>query len=650
MNIVYERVRAFDRLTIPYHLMRGRKVYVIEPFYIYHHQRNIVFYPDALPGFAMDLVKVRRIFMIQVDSFPVFDIHRGACNKAVENVESVYLVYRKKYARLIEEVIKALKSEDAEDIFKKRLCDRLACFYSFNDFLFTLQKELNQEKFFLYPDIDVYEYRRMKNILKSGLSPYKDDAQVYFPISIYFFQFFLNLCRSISLFLKILAYVVLCGFIFPFRKIFESCVEKKKYIYGVAVMNVRQLYRNNRGPDFIMDEKKIFSKDMAYLLDITLSENQKSDLAKFSGQLFFLPKPWECRGGLRTWARAVMTFLSFNIFHIADEMFSTAISYFKYFSWKDILRKISLKHFITHCDFGITHISRNIALKQAGVKTWYYTDSMNFGSVFENPIIGQKVLHPFLVYLHYDHFVTWDYFILEYFERHPGRLAHKHVVGCLWSSHSRRYTPSPFMEKISLKMKEAKSSFLISVFDSSFTKNSFTPYQEGVLFAKHILSIAEENLDVFILFKEKNERSCHKTYDVEFGHQLIELYNVMAKHPRIIFLASEYDSSEAIANSWLVISFPFTSTTYEALSINKLSIWHDAMGYYRQTYYGQIKDVVTHGYQELRDLIVKLKNQNGVFKNPVPEGSKYLDPYRDGQALDRFRELLTLTNDRHPNS
>lgn len=641
MNIVYERVRVFDRLTIFYHILCGRKVYVVEPFHIYHHQRNLFFYPDALPGFVMDLVKENKISMIPAGSFPVFAIHCEACNKAVENVEFVYSAYRKKYVRLIEEVVKSLRAEEAEDIFKKRLCDKLAYFYSFNDFLFALRKHLTREKFLLYPDIDVYEYQRMRDILRNSLCPYQDGSQVRFPISVYFFQFFLNLWRSVSIFLKILGYVALCGFIFPFRKIFELYQKKKKFTYGVTVMNTRQFYRNKRGPDFIVDGKKILSKDVVYLSDMALKKCQKSDLARFSGQIFFLPKPWECWDGLQAWARAVMVFCSFNIFHIADELLCIAVSYFKYFSWKNALRKISLKHFITHCDFGLAHISRNIVLKQAGIQTWYYTDSMNFGSIFENPVAGQKILHPFWVYLRYDHLVTWDNFIIEFFDRHQGRFAHKHVVGCLWSSHNCSYAPDSFMKKIFLKIKEAGSPFLITVFDSSYSKNSITSYQEGILYAKHILKIAEEIPDAFILFKEKKERFYHKAFDSEFGPLLIELYNRMAKHPRIVFLAAEYDSSKAIAHSWLVISFPFTSTTYEALSINKPAIWHDAMECYRQTYYGQMKDVVTHGYQELRDLVLKLKNQDGVFKNPVPEGSIYLDPYRDGQALDRFRDLLT---------
>jgi hypothetical protein len=101
------------------------------------------------------------------------------------------------------------------------------------------------------------------------------------------------------------------------------------------------------------------------------------------------------------------------------------------------------------------------------------------------------------------------------------------------------------------------------------------------------------------------------------------------------------DASEAINVADMVISFPFTSTTFECLSINKPAIWHDPMGYYRDTPYGKIKKVTTHSYEELRTRTEEIKKMGSdAYVNPIPENSPLMDPYRDGKGIERFRQLL----------
>lgn len=96
----------------------------------------------------------------------------------------------------------------------------------------------------------------------------------------------------------------------------------------------------------------------------------------------------------------------------------------------------------------------------------------------------------------------------------------------------------------------------------------------------------------------------------------------------------------------MVVSFPFTSTTFEALSVNKPAIWHDPLDCYKGTPYAKVGGVMTHSYEELRAKVMEIKNmQINSYHNPIPTNSPLMDPYRDGKAIDRFRELLCLSKE-----
>jgi hypothetical protein len=65
------------------------------------------------------------------------------------------------------------------------------------------------------------------------------------------------------------------------------------------------------------------------------------------------------------------------------------------------------------------------------------------------------------------------------------------------------------------------------------------------------------------------------------------------------------------------------------------------MGYYKDTPYGRISGVTTHTYQELKRKVFQIKEKSvESYKNPIPVSSPLLDPYRDGKAIERFRDLL----------
>jgi polysaccharide biosynthesis PFTS motif protein len=295
------------------------------------------------------------------------------------------------------------------------------------------------------------------------------------------------------------------------------------------------------------------------------------------------------------------------------------------------MEEIELKHFVTYCDFGGARIARNIALNQAGVKTWYFTDSMNNGVLWVDTIKGFKGLHTFWAYLYYDCFVTWNDLLAQYYLQHPTLIKKAYVVGCLWSDH---------VSKKAIRHENESAKFVIAAFDSTYSQNGKASYQEGLAFAEHLLRLVDACPEVFLAFKEKKRREIHAELDAVQGPRLVALYETMRAHPKIKVYSNQDDAADLISTADMVIAFPFTSVTFEALSASKPAVWHDPLGYYKDTPYGKA-GVVTHSYEELKAKVLEVMAlPSGKFQSPLPKNSPLSDPYCDGKAIDRFRDLL----------
>ena len=416
--------------------------------------------------------------------------------------------------------------------------------------------------------------------------------------------------------------------------------KKKVFSYGVTILGPRQLCENQRGPDFIIDNKKIPSSEVVYFPLMALNKDQQEILAKLSGEVHRLPTVGRFFSNYPQWKRLLYLGVKQKFLRNGEELIASSNVFFNYFKWQKVMDDISIRHFITHCDFGMGHIGRNLALNQAGVKTWYFTDSMNHTVNFQGENRG-GMRHPFWTYLYYDHLVTWDDSLVQYYRKHAGSFKQAHIVGCLWSEHIQEKSRARKETRVTA-LKNLDNFFVLSCFDSTYSINGLTSYAEGLTFAKHLLQLADECPDSYIILKEKKNRNIHYTLDPILGPKLLEIYNKMDFHPRITICSNQVDASELISVSDMVISFPFTSTTFEALSTNKPAIWHDPAGYYRNTLYGKSGGVTTHRYDELKTKVMEIKDMKaGTYQNPMPMNSPLMDPYRNGKAIDRFRDLLT---------
>lgn len=642
--IIYECPTINDYIFINRYIKKNISVYIIEPFGAYHHKKGIRFYPPHLSFYIEELIQKRKISILRADEINAKDIYQMSADRAVEVIESVFHEYRKEHKELFEFVSDSLKSPEAENVFKKNLCDSLAEFYSTNILLHRIDRLFSPEPVLIYLDMNIHTYLRLKTLLSECNQEVFDHPNVQFPQKYCKKGLYDNLRQGMFAVSRLFAQTAVSGLLGGFN--FYSGKKKRNYPYGIAVVSpTRQLKDTQQRPDFIIDGEKIHTGDVVYFPITELTKEQKKHLEAIPGDIYYLPKPGRYFSNFTKWFKLLWLCLKKNFLQNAGEINTACNVFFQYFSWQGVLKRVELRHFITYCDFGVGHIGRNLALNQTGVQTWYFTDSMNMGCNYQGSHGRRGVRHPFWTYLYYDHFVTWDELLAQYFKGHPGTFKQAHVVGCLWGGHINKkdQIKNPAVDAIE---KKSEGCFRLAVFDTTYSRNGITSYAEGIAFTRHLIQLADSLEDIYIILKEKKARNLHSVFDPVLGHELLSLYNRMDAHKRMTTCSNQIDSSALISISDMVVSFPFTSTTFEALSVNKPAVWHDPLNCYKDTPYAKVGGVMTHSYEELKAKVAEIKNmQINSYRNPIPANSPLMDPYRDGKAIDRFRELLCLSKE-----
>jgi len=633
-KLILESPDNRDKRFVFKQVNRGVPVYVIEPFHAYHHQGDFMFFPPPLPPFIKSLLENGLIQLITANSIHSREIYFLAAERAVEYVEKVYPLYLSRHRSLVSAIIRQLDSEQAERIFKKSLCEQLAIFFSINATFERVRQVLGDGELTLHAPIDVNLYQSLENmIIQVGEIPIQTDNKINFSDISRGRSSVMAFKKSMDIFTKIL-----CQSFASFILSRQPKTSGRKIKYGIAITSPQRQFRGNkRGPDFLIDEIKIKKSEVAYFPLVPMQPEHLTALRKLGCDVIPLPSPGRFFSDGKQWRHLLAC--SFKELPFGyREMETAAANLFNYLRWKFILSDTNIQHFITHADFGSYHISRNIALHQHSTQTWYYTDASNFGLNFREDN-GQWNLHPFWTYLYYDHFVTWYEELGKYFSMHPGTFKNINTIGCIWSQHVENNNKALFLKEFGVKTLENK--FIIVVFMSTYTVNGVTSYDEAIAFLQDIIRLVNELKEVMIIVKEKKSRELHLQLDPIKGACLLEILDDISQNPRLCVLTRDANTSMIIGESDLCISFPFTSTTVEALSVNHPAIWHDSQCFYRNNVYSEFGNLVSHGYDELKEAVLMyIKNRGKPYRNPIPEGHPLMDPFRDGKAIERFRDLL----------
>jgi hypothetical protein len=638
--VVFEMPTRRDVPAIRRCLRRSDHVSVVERFHAYHYMGRYRFFPPAVPPEVEAWVERGNVEVLSAEWLGASDIYWLAGDKAVGAIERVFSYFKERHRAMIDFVTRALGSQEAEDIFRKDLCDKLATFFSANLVLGKISRRFPDRLVTVHTPVDLrlYEFLRLL-LLQAGVEVSSHD-NVRFPWRLSVRAWMQDRWLK-GRALGQIGVEGLLGLVDRLRR--KPAAPKQSFRYGVAIVSpARQFLLNQRGPGFLVDGETIRPEEVVYIPLNPPTEEQESRLRELKGGIYHPPTDLGIVHRVASMARLLGIALGTGGASAGLWINRAYTALLVYARWKRAAEELFVRHFITHADFHPMHVVRGIALKQAGTETWYFADSMNSEANFLGCIDGCRNRHPQWSYLYYDHHLTWHSQFADWLKEFPGPSPDRRVIGCLWSQHVR--TPvdrDALLRSILLPGKEARGKFLVVAYTSGYSIKAVISYDEGIAFARQLGRLAREVPGVFILIKEKKRPEFHVEVAGRQGAELLAVYDELNRLDNAQVLSLEAaDTSALMAVGDLIVSFPFSSPTFEALGVRKAAFWHDPFGLYRYSAYAKA-GVVTHGYDELKAEVLRIRAAGADgFKDPFPPGSPLMDPYRDGRAIDRFRQLL----------
>jgi len=427
---------------------------------------------------------------------------------------------------------------------------------------------------------------------------------------------------------------------------------RRHFKYAVAMINpLRELANEVRGPDFLADGENI-NRENTLLVPLGKWALKHSHLMNERG---YNIGHTEVSPGFKALVVVVATELSVLLRVFTARPWATDVAAHMardYWTWSKFQTEFEIDHFITYADLGVGHVGRNALLKKQGTETWIYLDSMGTGDSYLTTGESRPYRDTGWGYLSYDHCVTWNHRNAKYLQQHNQSIEDYHVVGCIWSEHIQLIKDGQISSRIKEQAAVAgwnEDLHLVAVFDTTYGTVTIGDFKEGVAFVRGIQQLVNDNPGIFVVFKEKKPRyylgNNPWTHDHDL-HGIEAALDELAAHDRVWMPGFETNPSEVVAHADFVISFPFTSTTFEALGANIPAIYFDASGRFADAANSQIPHLVARGYEALNEATaVALRSSS---RQPGSDERKdydfsVLDPFMDAKGLTRFRQLLSGT-------
>lgn len=645
--IVFEEIFPIHKWIIEWYLFKKKEIYFI--------RLNISCCHSA---WVKEHIEERRIKNIKSD-FDLNEIEGTYYDMAFDNI--TIFSHLLKESKILPEIKKLYGAEDIELAFRKALNEKLARFYYLNYILSRLQDKYCVEEICFVPSNGVELHRTdgceardyfkfYKLAVRLGAEKF-NTIKIKFPLWKIIGAHIKVFVKKVDIFIKIF------GFLFWLcmrrcARAFKAYPLKETYKYAVMIVSPKRQFLNNiQKVDFLVDDVLI-KRDEVVFISCDKNEDLKKEHKKY-----LTDNNLNHIGDLNafiSWKsieNAVPSCL-FLLFQLREEGFvlegSLKIIYY-YVRWSSFADRYRIDHLITHADFNTQTIARNIILEKHGCRSHYYLDSVSFGYIFLKDDVNVKYRHNLFGFLYYDSLISWCDKAQDYFEQSGCKFKHYINLGCFWAEHLRLIQEGKIKSDLKKKLylngyKENMK--LISVFDSTFNDDSLTTYMDGIGFLEKILKLLDDLPDIFVILKEKKPREFHPKFTHHFA-DILRIYTKLENHERCYCVNNYGNSSDVIAFSDLTVSFPFTSTTFEALSARKKAIWYDATGKFRGAFYDAIPGLVCHSYQELitrvRELLFNISEEGyNDYLDEYVQGN--LESYLDGRAISRFREHVAGSN------
>ncbi|MGE5418068.1 MAG: polysaccharide biosynthesis PFTS motif protein [Acidobacteriota bacterium] len=412
----------------------------------------------------------------------------------------------------------------------------------------------------------------------------------------------------------------------------------------------------HRNSDFIVKNREESKDDVVVII-----ENQYANLTGFSDTGYSLldvrdfpaatPKfiaDIVIKKFILYWVKSILL----SVFSSTILIESNARIMVTYLKWTSIMQVYNLKNIVTFNDFTPQHVIRNILLKQHETNTIYFAYSaaqVNVYARIEELSDCGDVLFSFL---HYDYVITWGKTMEQFFN--ACHTFNTRSVGALWSDFVQQALKDAELEQLKRQYLQnivVDNPKIIGVFDiGKFLREELQPIhyssvvrnREVIEFCRMILQLLEDRKNLVVIFKELD--LLEKALTENAASDVIDAYQSLFAHERCTrALKVGLDTPQVIAMSHLTVTSYGLTPTIEAICAGKKAIYLDSTNVMEGCFYDRYPMLIAHNYEQFQELVDYWLNDvndellnNYLGKYMCPD----IDPYLDGKAIDRIRELL----------
>lgn len=642
--IIFEELLRWHFLVIWWHLILHHEVY-----YLRINNRCGKRYLWETGYLAQNFLKKLDITFTIFSGF-YFD-------EAFRNVDKFYENYKNN--SILANIEKLFNNPQTKLAYNMAFNKRLARFYYFNYIFNKLGSLYPGKEIIFFPSngiegyrtdgCEINDYGKLYKQLASAKANYYGADFVKFPASAIMICYF-NCIKRLA---------ITSGKVVMFALwLLARCVRRSKsnvnagrtYKFAFTVISSERQFANKvQKVDFLIDGTIVKKEESIFLVPKKLGDLGKSYLESNG---FNYLENLSIFVSFREIKMILPLYLSIlnRCLHEDILVLETGLKGIYFFAvWDSLLYNVKIEKLITYCDYEVKGIFRNMILKNHGCIVYQYMDSINLGCFFAQKNSNDRCAS-FLGFLYGDYFISWSDMVSDFFKYLHCDFKNYANLGCFWSEHVRLIQEGVIesdFKNIFHKHGYADSMKVISVFDTGLHDDAITSYDDGIKFLNGIKKLLDNFTEIFVVLKEKKKRDYHR----DFTHKhdaILAAYEELERHSRCYCVKEWRNSSEVIALSDMVISFPFSSATFESLSTRKKGVWFDASDKFRGTFYDDIPGLVCHTYDEL-----SLRVDELLYKIQDAEYERYLDKYvkgkvesyLDGKALSRFKDLLCNRDD-----
>ncbi len=545
---------------------------------------------------------------------------------------------------------KIFNDDDIELAFKHFLLRKLSRFYYLNRNLHELFKQYGKlnakiyfvpfKSFLVYQtvDHDIPDYFYLRNLAKQSKALLYAHENVSFPLWAVSCGYLEDVSRRLQLIGKFLALPVLL-----WLKSTKAAFPKQKYKHGFMVITPRQFENEVKPVDFLVDGEQIKKDDVLFIPYNAFTAAQ-IDYLKGKGLHYIVDSQIGFqRKFIQTSFSYIFYFLMNSLSKDIDCLDNGLRIIFYYVKWNSWAEVVELQSLISQNTDGVVQaIVRDILFKKRGTFIWKYMDSASLVNYLVPVQDFYKAKENLFVYIYCDYMVSWSDDNNQAFKTTHSRIGQYLQTGCLWAEHVRLIQEGKIASNLKniLRQNGLKEGMkVVGVFDSTYAVHFMTTYEDGIQFLKGIEHILNQIPELFVVVKEKKSRKV--VFKESKAMQAV--YETLEQTGRVYFTQNKMSPSEVIALSDAVISFPFTSTGLEALSVGKKALWFDATAKFEKTFYDEVPGLVCHSAKELsariKELLYQITDQR--YENYLKECVvNRCCPFLDGMGITRFRKLL----------